>query len=198
MKQVDAYRELDTAQSRRRYYLENGYIVRRRLVDKALCDKTLSCFQNEIKPCKGFIYRQASADPEKHKFDSAGNVLNSILNPLAVNGKCFPEFRRLSYELLTSEDIYSAAEELPGEKPTMVQSMYFEGNPATWAHQDTYYLDAERMGSMVAVWIALEDIHEAAGRFYIGVKSHRIDMAKNGGNFDISFNHDRYKQLVLK
>ena len=36
-----------------------------------------------------------------------------------------------------------------------------------------------------------------AGRFYVYPGSHRIDMEKNGGNFDIAFNHEQYKQLVL-
>jgi phytanoyl-CoA hydroxylase len=50
---------------------------------------------------------------------------------------------------------------------------------------------------MAAAWIAVEDIDPGAGRFYIYPRSHRIDMAKNGGNFDIAFNHQRYKQLVI-
>ena len=33
--------------------------------------------------------------------------------------------------------------------------MYFEGNSATWEHQDSYYLDDEDTGSMLACWIAL-------------------------------------------
>jgi hypothetical protein len=44
----------------------------------------------------------------------------------------------------------------------LVQSMYFEGNPATWAHQDTYYLDSEHTGAMTAAWFAVEDIKPGA------------------------------------
>ncbi len=44
----------------------------------------------------------------------------------------------------------------------------------------------------------MEDIQPGAGRFYIYPGSHKIDMAKNGGDFDIAFNHQRYKELVLK
>jgi ectoine hydroxylase-related dioxygenase (phytanoyl-CoA dioxygenase family) len=42
-----------------------------------------------------------------------------------------------------------------------------KGNPETWAHQDTYCLDAEELGRMTAAWIALEDSHPGAGRFYV-------------------------------
>src|SRR5262249_6961195 len=87
---------------------------------------------------------------------------------------------------------------LVGDRATkVVQSMYFEGNPTTWAHQDTYYLDSADIGRMTAAWIAVEDIKPGAGRFFVYPGSHKIDVARNGGDFDIAFNHDRYKQLVV-
>src|SRR5688572_27682576 len=88
-----AYETLNTPEKRRAYYLDNGYIVRPGLIPASVCDEALARFRDEIKPYPGFIYRQASANPEKHKLDSAGNMLNSILNPIAVNGKNFPRFR---------------------------------------------------------------------------------------------------------
>src|SRR5258708_19432794 len=84
-----------------------------------------------------------------------------------------------------------------GEPGKLVQSMYFEGNPVTWAHQDTYYLDAEQIGRMTAAWFAMEDIAPGAGRFFIYPKSHLIDITKNGGDFDVAFHHDRYKKLII-
>lgn len=50
---------------------------------------------------------------------------------------------------------------------------------------------------MTAAWFAMEDIAPGAGRFFVYPKSHLIDMEKNGGNFDIAFNHARYKKLVI-
>jgi phytanoyl-CoA hydroxylase len=51
---------------------------------------------------------------------------------------------------------------------------------------------------MTAAWIATEDIAPGAGRFFINPGSHKIDMVRNGGDFDIAFNHDRYKTLIKK
>jgi len=93
--------------------------------------------------------------------------------------------------------VAEVADALLGEPGKIVQSMYFQGNPSTWPHQDAYYLDASRPGEMTAVWIASEDIAAGAGRFFVCPGSHKIDMAKNGGDFDIAYNHDRYKKLVV-
>jgi phytanoyl-CoA hydroxylase len=121
---------------------------------------------------------------------------NSILNVHDLRTDWFPEFKRDSMEVLTHQNIQKSLKTILGEPGQLVQSMYFEGNPATWPHQDTYYLDSENIGSMVAVWVAVEDIKPGAGRFYVYPGSHKIDIKKNGGDFDIAFNHDRYKKLT--
>jgi phytanoyl-CoA hydroxylase len=77
-------------------------------------------------------------------------------------------------------------------------SMFFDGNPVTWAHQDTYYLDSDPLGGMVAAWIAAEDIAPGAGRFYVYPKSHLIEMPMNSGELGIATDHRRYKDLVLE
>jgi phytanoyl-CoA hydroxylase len=82
------------------------------------------------------------------------------------------------------------------EPGKLMQSMYFDGNPVTWPHQDTYSLDAEEIERMTAAWGAVEDIAPGAGRFFVYPKSHLIDRANNGGDFDIAFRHERYKGLL--
>lgn len=192
----DKYPSLDDPKAVKDYFDEAGYTVFRGLIPAALCDAALQNFEEEVRPFKGHIYRQASANPEKHKWTSHNHMINSILNVQSVNSKNFPNFRKNGIAALTHDKVQEAMTILMGEKPKLVQSMFFEGNPSTWAHQDCYYLDSEKQGSMIGVWMALEDIHPGAGRFYVYPTSHKIDIRKNGGDFDIAFNHDRYKQLV--
>lgn len=192
------YRALTSAEARREYYSEHGYLVRAQIVDRPLCQQAIECFRRDIKSYKGHLYRQASANPERNIFDSAGNVLNSLLNPLSVNGKRFPAFRAISEELLSQRSLFDAVSELFCEPAQLVQSMYFEANPATWPHQDCYYLDDDSPGRLLGAWIALEDIEEDAGRFYIAPGSHRREIGRNVGNLGIAKNHERYKQLVRK
>ncbi|APR82069.1 Hypothetical protein A7982_07418 [Minicystis rosea] len=193
----DPYLRLRTPRDLRDYYEAEGYVVVRNAVPAALCDEARADFAREVKPYPGYIYRQATAVPEKHVLTEHGYMLNSILNIQDLERRAFPRFRDIGMRIVTHDGVQRVARTLLGEGGTLVQSMYFEGNPATWAHQDTYYLDSTDVGRMVAVWIAVEDIHPGAGRFYVYPKSHLIDMAKNGGDFDIAFHHDRYKKLVL-
>jgi phytanoyl-CoA hydroxylase len=180
----------------RKYYRENGYVVVRNVLRQEICRKSWSRFLSEVKPYNGFIYRQATANPERHIFTEQRFMLNTILNVQSLDPRYFAGFRQSAIDLLTHPNLQQIISVLLGEPGKLVQSMFFEGNPATWAHQDTYYLDAEEIGRMTAAWIAVEDIAPGAGRFFVYPKSHLIDMAKNGGDFDVAFHHDRYKALV--
>jgi phytanoyl-CoA hydroxylase len=192
------YFVLDQPEDIRKYYSENGYVVVRGLLPRTLCDRANVSFEAEVKPFSGFIYRQASANPERHIFTNEGYMLNTILNVQSLDRHHFGSFRQAGLDLLTHANMQRAISTILGEPGKLVQSMYFDGNPVTWPHQDTYYLDAEEIGRMTAAWVATEDIAPGAGRFFIYPKSHLIDMAKNGGNFDIAFHHDRYKELVKR
>jgi phytanoyl-CoA hydroxylase len=192
------YFVLHQAEDIRKYYDENGYVVVRGLLPRDLCDRANASFEAEVKPFGGFIYRQASGNPERHVFTSEGFILNSIMNVQSLDRRHFAGFRQAGLELLTHAHMQRAVSTILGEPGKLVQSMYFDGNPFTWPHQDTYYLDAEEIGRMTAAWIATEDIAPGAGRFFVYPESHLIDMAKNGGDFDIAFHHDRYKELVKR
>lgn len=192
-----AYFTADQIEDYSKYYRDNGYVVIRDAVPAALCDSANAAFDRECYPSNGFIYRQTTSKPERHEFSAVGHVLNPILNIQSVDPHLYAGFRRSGLDVLTAPSVARAGKALLGEPGKIVQSMYFHGNPSTWPHQDAYYLDSSRPGQMTAVWIATEDIAPGAGRFFVCPGSHKIDMAKNGGDFDIAYNHDRYKKLVV-
>jgi phytanoyl-CoA hydroxylase len=180
-----------------RYFEEEGYVVVRGVLPHSLCRDLRAAFSSTVKEYPGYLYRQTTARAERNSFNALGYVMNPILNLQDLPPRHFQDLRRLALEAYTHPNAVDALRRLFQEDPKLVQSMYFEGNSATWAHQDSYYLDSEHIGSMIAGWFALEDIHPGAGRFFVYPKSHKIDMQKNGGDFDIAFHHDRYKRLVL-
>jgi phytanoyl-CoA hydroxylase len=193
----DPYLKLDTDESIKNFYLDNGYVVIRGAVPQNLCVHARTAYETEVKGFKRPLYRQTtSGAPERHRFTPGGYMENSILNVHDLRTDWFPGFKSDLMEVLTHQNIQKALRTILGEPGQLVQSMYFEGNPATWPHQDTYYLDSEKIGSMVAVWVAVEDIKPGAGRFYVYPGSHKIDIKKNGGDFDIAFHHDRYKKMT--
>ena len=57
--------------------------------------------------------------------------------------------------------------------------MLFDKSTGTVDHADTWYLDTKPRGQMVASWIALEDINESAGRFFVYPKSHKLNIPEN-------------------
>ena len=194
---TDVYDNLKDAEAIKEYYDTNGYVVVRDLIPKELCDKAKEFFKQEIKPYKGYIYRQASANPEKNIITPYNYILNSVMNLQDLNIKKFPGFRLTSLEILTHTKIRSILQILMKRESILVQTMFFEGNPATWPHQDKDYLDAIEPGTMVAAWIAVEDIQPGAGRFYIYPKSHKIDIEKIGKNLNIILDREAYKKLVI-
>jgi phytanoyl-CoA hydroxylase len=194
---ADPYPPVGDAAAVRAYYEAHGYVVVRDLLPAHRCDEARRAFVAEVKRYGGFLYRQATADPERHVFTPSGFMLNSLLNVHDLDGRCFPRFREAAIELLTHPRLQRVVEALVGEAGVLVQSMYFEGNPATWAHQDTYYLDATEIGRMAAAWIAVEDIHPGAGRFYVYPGSHRLELLRNRAGLDIAFHHREYQRTVI-
>lgn len=183
----------------RRYYEENGYAVVRGLFTPTQCDGLRELWDREVKPHRGFMYRQATAKVERHITNAQGWIMNPILNPQSVDPHHFPNFRAYATkEILAEARLNAAFTGLLQDTPKIVQAIYFEGNSATWEHQDSYYLDSETVGEMAAGWIALEDISARAGRFFICPGSHKIELDAHAVHNSIAENHERYIVSVVQ
>jgi phytanoyl-CoA hydroxylase len=181
------------------YYSANGYVIFRDLFKPEVCDEMRRLWDLHIKPHKGYIYRQATAKAETHVKNANGWIMNPILNLQSVDPRYFDRFRRFSVSrILADRQLKTVLTSLLGESPKIVQSMYFEGNSATWEHQDSYYLDSEVVGEMCAAWIALEDIAPRAGRFFICPGSHRIRLQDHSLYNNIAENHETYIGSVVE
>jgi len=188
----------DDGASIKAYYEANGYVIVKGLISAEVCDAQRALWDQEVKPFRGYIYRQATAKAERHVFNERGWVMNPILNLQSVDPKHFFRFRQHATEsILSSSGLNQVFNVLLGQPPKVVQSMYFEGNSATWEHQDSYYLDSEVVGEMAAAWIAIESIAPRAGRFFISPKSHKIRLDGHGLANNIIEHHDVYIASVV-
>ena len=66
IRKTDPYPPFEDVKSVRQYHEQEGYVVVRELLPAELCDAAREAFAAEVKPYQGFLYRQASANPEKH------------------------------------------------------------------------------------------------------------------------------------
>ncbi len=188
---------LDAAEAIK-YYSSNGYVIFNNCISINNCEKIRDTWEKDIKPYKGTIYRQTTAKAEKNFFNENNWIMNPVLNLQSLNPYLFKDLRNVvEKEVFSNNFICKALKCVLGEKPKIVQSMYFEGNSATWEHQDSYYLDSEKIGEMTAAWLALEEIKADAGRFFICPKSHKIEHERQNINNNIADNHEKYIQEIV-
>ncbi|MDP2307600.1 MAG: phytanoyl-CoA dioxygenase family protein [Pseudomonadota bacterium] len=162
----------------RSWFEREGFVVVRRAVPAAACQRAVQAFREEVLPDRdAWFERHATGKFERHVYTDAGFMKFPIMNLQDLSSRRHPRFKALGLDVLTQPTIQRALEVLLGEPGRAVYTMYFDGNQATWAHRDGSYFDAQRPGTMIGVWVAAEDIHPGAGRFYVVPGSHRIAVA---------------------
>jgi phytanoyl-CoA hydroxylase len=148
------------------HYARYGYAVVRGVVPKPRIEELVTLYANQLLPSKYPFFRQNSNAYERSKLTSHGYVRQSFLD--IHDYARFPEFSRAARDIFCAPALIGALRRISGfEAFALMQTMLFDLNTATQAHQDWYYLDSVPAGRLVAAWIALEDIDERAGRFYV-------------------------------
>jgi phytanoyl-CoA hydroxylase len=174
---ADAYPLPSSTHAFRAYFEQEGFIVVRNAISKPLCEAAKQAFLTEILPAKHALFvRHASGAHERHVYTEHGFMKFPVMNIQDVPDRRYPGFRRNGLALLTDERVQRAISALFGEAGQIVYTMYFDGNQTTWSHRDGHYFDSQQSGAMVGVWIAAEDIHPDAGRFFVVPRSHRIGV----------------------
>lgn len=104
------------------------------------------------------MFYRLSGRPEPHRRTAEGFMLQGLRDVQSLDRRHHPAFRSAALDVVTAPDLGRIVAAVLGRPSTVVQTMYFEGNPAAEPHQDTHYLDAEEVGTMVAARVATEDI----------------------------------------
>ncbi len=177
------------------YYREHGYVVVRGVLALDRCERANRAFDAEVKGDGRAFYR-LSGRPEPHRRTDAGFMLQGLRDVQSLDRRHHRAFRSAALNVVTAPDLGRIVAAVLGRAGTVVQTMYFEGNPATEPHQDTHYLDAEDVGTMVAAWVATEDISPGAGRFYVCPGSHRSDLPLNRAGFNVVEHEPAYRAAV--
>ena len=158
------------------FYRERGYVVIRGLISQLMIDDLLRLYQRQIIPSLQMFFRQSTNVYEANRFSGNGHVLQSFLD--IHDYRDYPEFSESSRRIFCCTRLMGALRRITGFTDfNLMQTMLFDQNTGTPPHQDRYYLDSVPNGHGIATWIALEDIDERAGRFYVLPKSHKVDFS---------------------
>ncbi|MDZ8052988.1 MAG: phytanoyl-CoA dioxygenase family protein [Aulosira sp. ZfuVER01] len=178
------------------YYEENGYFICRNLIPLELIDNLLDLYAQQIVTSTHPFFRQNTGKYEINHLNEFGYATQSFLD--IHDYKKYPKFSDTAKEIFCSEKIQDALREIAGyESFNLMQTMLFDANTETQPHQDWWYLDTVPNGYLIGVWIALEDINENAGRFYIIPKTNKNpDFHSDKPNISVSEWLERINEYV--
>ncbi len=158
-------------------YKSQGFVLIRQLLSEDILEPFIAAYQQEVVPSKQKLYRQNSNNYERNRITDAGYVAQSFFDILSYPH--FPDFKATALDLLFNSTVLSAISGINGHRQhNVMQTALFDANTETPAHQDWWYADSVPSGHMIGAWIALEDIPEAAGRFYVVSGSHKVTLHK--------------------
>lgn len=156
-------------------YEEQGFVLVRQLMSEDVLAPFIAAYQQEVVPSKHKLYRQNTHAYEKNSLTKTGNVKQSFFDILSYPH--FPDFKTAALDLLFDSSLLSAVSAINGhDQHNLMQTALFDANTETLAHQDWWYADSVPSGHLIGAWIALEDIAEAAGRFYVVSGSHKVRL----------------------
>lgn len=153
---------------------ERGYAVLRGLVPAAACAAARAAFATEVRAFDGPLMRQASARAEPHRRGAGGLVVNGLLGIHELDPQRFAAFTAAATRLIGDPALVALLAGLLGGPPVVVETMYFESSRGNGLHADAHYHDAVPPAVLLGAWIALEDIAEDAGRFFVYPRSHLL------------------------
>jgi phytanoyl-CoA hydroxylase len=188
--------EMNTQElSARDYYETNGYVVFKQLIPLELIDSLLKVYQRDIVTSKHPFFRQNTNVYEQNNLNEFGYVKQSFLD--IHDYAKYPDFSAIARDIYCSNEIQNALKQLTNsESLNLMQTMLFDANTETPPHQDWWYLDTVPNGHLTAAWIALEDIDERAGRFYVLPKSTDVNLHSDNPNLSHSEWLERVKSYV--
>ncbi len=180
---------------------EHGYYIYPGLISHKKIDQLLE--QLDIFKKRNFIYYSQS----EHNWRRAKDDLdkNNLLNCSFENFTDLlwsPWLSKSGRNILQSQEINSVLQAISGKKEfCMWQNMFFDKSTGTVDHIDSWYLDSNPIGSLIAVWVALEDIDGRGGEFHVYPKSHLnrdLSWAKLNHNDFLNWSKDQSKNYDKK
>ncbi len=177
----------------RAHYQEHGYAVIRGLIEHS----TINAFMKEyerIKHSRAFIYFSQSIHRAiRPQLNEHGFIRESMQQASRLG--LFPHFSNAIKQCIYHRAVSAALTALDGQdRHVSWLDMFFDLSTGTIDHADTWYMDTDPPGSLVAAWFALEDIDRRAGAFFVMPGSHRLAPLDRTSCPD----HESFRKTTLK
>ena len=176
------------------FYDDNGYVISKSLIQKELIDKVLSDLEKCKRGSRRYFTQSTHSWVRFSNLTEEGFLKESIQTPTKQISA--GPLRKSVENLIISESLSEKLSLLSGgfDKFIIWQNMLFDKSTGTVDHADTWYLDTHPEGLMIAVWIALEDIHKDAGRFFVIPKSNKLKLRQNSS--ETISDHYEYAKFI--
>ena len=162
----------------KKIYNEKGFIVIKNLIPTRLIYNINSSLELFKKSNKYYYTQSNHTWVKSSNISKQGYLIDSIQTP--TKQKNCGELKSAVEDAISCIQISEILETISGVKEFINwQNMLFDKSTGTLDHADTWYLDTKPRGAMIAAWIALEDIHPDAGRFFVYPESHKLNLTEN-------------------
>lgn len=154
-------------------YDRSGYVIFRDLISADLIYKVRSALTALNDSKLSLYYSQSVHRWLRPRISPGGFLMDSMENPSwHVH---LPSLRRATMNIIYHSYVTDALHLISGHsKFCSWQDMLFDRSVGTIDHQDSWYLDTNPEGHLIAGWFSLEDIHEDSGPFFVYPGSHRL------------------------
>lgn len=173
---------------KKKYFQEEGYVVIPNLISTKKIDNLLNRYEL-FKNKNSFFYSQSHHNWNRTKecLDEFGNLTYSIENFTDLVWS--HGLSKAGREILQSHEILFWLRNFGNYNYySMHGNMFFDKSTATADHLDTWYIDTNPRGSLIAAWIALENIDGDGGAFVVYPKTHLFDKSSEWSKL----NHSEY------
>jgi phytanoyl-CoA hydroxylase len=155
------------------YFDTHGYVTVPDLIPDAKIDRLLNSLE-AFKKRRLPYFSQTIHNWIRPEVEEHGYMVESMQNftRLMISAG----LREAGNDILLGPEIRDALRRIKPGNNDFVQwlNMLFDRSTGTVDHVDSWYLDTEPRGDLVAAWVALEDIHADAGPFHVYPGRHKM------------------------
>lgn len=170
-------------QIQKQYWTE-GFVIIRDVLDPGLIEGLVTGIDKQLVPYRGDLPRHLGVDTplQPNRFTDDGLILNSVMNPHALDVPALAEFTAAFWRLVSSAELGRCLLSLAGQLDYQIfQGILFFVCLRTEAHIDSFSGDMWPRGGACTLWIPLEDVGDSSGPPFVFSYKQLSDLAMEFG-----------------